>query len=41
ANITEHAELLEAIRGGNPEEAAQVVRRHVGRVRELVRGEDR
>ncbi|MEW1632400.1 GntR family transcriptional regulator, partial [Streptomyces sp. NPDC089173] len=26
ANITEHSELLEAIRGGNAEEAAQVVR---------------
>lgn len=41
ANITEHSELLEAIRGGNAEEAAQVVRRHVSRVRVLVRGEDR
>lgn len=41
ANITEHAELLEAIRAGDAEGAAQVVRRHVGRVRVLVRGEDR
>ncbi|WP_299529817.1 GntR family transcriptional regulator [uncultured Streptomyces sp.] len=41
ANITEHAELLDAIRSGDAEAAAQVVRRHVGRVRVLVRGEDR
>lgn len=41
ANITEHAELLEAIRSGDADEAAQVVRRHVGRVKVLVRGEDR
>ncbi|MCX5398370.1 GntR family transcriptional regulator [Streptomyces sp. NBC_00102] len=41
ANINEHAELLEAIRSGDAEEAAQVVRRHVGRVKVLVRGEDR
>ncbi|MDT0440815.1 FCD domain-containing protein, partial [Streptomyces doudnae] len=41
ANITEHGELLDAIRGGDADEAAQVVRRHVGRVRVLVRGEDR
>jgi DNA-binding GntR family transcriptional regulator len=41
ANITEHAELLEAIRAGDAEGAAQVVRRHVSRVRVLVRGEDR
>lgn len=41
ANITEHGELLEAIRAGDAEGAAQVVRRHVGRVRVLVRGEDR
>ncbi|MFF3030159.1 GntR family transcriptional regulator [Streptomyces rubiginosohelvolus] len=41
ANITEHGELLEAIRSGDADGAALVVRRHVGRVRELVRGEDR
>ncbi|MFJ1620935.1 GntR family transcriptional regulator [Streptomyces sp. NPDC088190] len=41
ANITEHGELLEAIRAGDAEGAAQVVRRHVSRVKVLVRGEDR
>ncbi|RUP64151.1 HTH-type transcriptional regulator McbR [Streptomyces sp. NP10] len=41
ANITEHGELLGAIRAGDADGAALVVRRHVGRVRELVRGEDR
>ncbi|MEU0835002.1 GntR family transcriptional regulator [Streptomyces sp. NPDC056231] len=41
ANITEHTELLEAIRAGDADGAAQVVRRHVSRVRVLVRGEDR
>lgn len=41
ANIAEHGELLEAIRSGDAEGAAQVVRRHVGRVKVLVRGEDR
>ncbi len=41
ANITEHGELLGAIRAGDAAGAALVVRRHVGRVRELVRGEDR
>ncbi|OCC11817.1 putative HTH-type transcriptional regulator YdfH [Streptomyces sp. PTY087I2] len=41
ANITEHGELLAAIRAGDADGAALVVRRHVGRVRELVRGEDR
>lgn len=41
ANITEHGELLEAIRSGDAEGAAQVVRRHVSRVRVLVRGDDR
>ncbi|MEU4919122.1 GntR family transcriptional regulator [Streptomyces parvus] len=41
ANITEHGELLEAIRAEDADGAALVVRRHVGRVRELVRGEDR
>ncbi|MEU1090328.1 GntR family transcriptional regulator [Streptomyces sp. NPDC005576] len=41
ANIAEHTELLEAIRSGDADEAARVVRRHVGRVKVLVRGEDR
>ncbi|MEV0008798.1 GntR family transcriptional regulator [Streptomyces sp. NPDC051840] len=41
ANLTEHGELLDAIRAGDAEGAAQVVRRHVGRVRVLVRGDDR
>ncbi|MFF1835556.1 GntR family transcriptional regulator [Streptomyces sp. NPDC058231] len=41
ANITEHTELLEAIRAGDPDIAAQVVRRHVSRVKVLVRGEGR
>ncbi|MFE7753255.1 GntR family transcriptional regulator [Streptomyces sp. NPDC057428] len=41
ANIAEHGELLEAIRSGDAEGAAQVVRRHVSRVRVLVRGDDR
>ncbi|MGC4947423.1 GntR family transcriptional regulator [Streptomyces sp. DT224] len=41
ANIAEHSELLEAIRSGDAEFAAQVVRRHVGRVKVLVRGDDR
>ncbi|WP_328720497.1 GntR family transcriptional regulator [Streptomyces sp. NBC_00247] len=41
ANIAEHGRLLEAIRSGDADEAAHVVRQHVGRVRVLVRGEDR
>ncbi|MEV3929188.1 MULTISPECIES: GntR family transcriptional regulator [unclassified Streptomyces] len=41
ANITEHGELLDAIRAGDAEGAAQVVRRHVSRVKVLVRGDDR
>ncbi|MFJ4841964.1 GntR family transcriptional regulator [Streptomyces sp. NPDC088746] len=41
ANITEHGELLDAIRAGDAEGAALVVRRHVSRVKVLVRGEDR
>ncbi|MEU2247530.1 GntR family transcriptional regulator [Streptomyces sp. NPDC019224] len=41
ANIAEHSELLEALRAGDAEGAAQVVRRHVSRVKVLVRGEDR
>ncbi|MGW2836954.1 GntR family transcriptional regulator [Streptomyces sp. NPDC001493] len=41
ANIAEHTDLLEAIRSGDAEAAAGVVRQHVGRVKVLVRGEDR
>ncbi|MFD5029591.1 GntR family transcriptional regulator [Streptomyces sp. NPDC058405] len=41
ANITEHGELLEAIRTGDADGAAACVRRHVSRVKVLVRGEDR
>jgi DNA-binding GntR family transcriptional regulator len=40
-NIDEHAELLDAIRSGDTEGAARCVRRHVSRVKVLVRGEDR
>lgn len=39
-NIAEHAGILRALRGGDAEAAAEVVRQHVGRVRHLVRGED-
>lgn len=40
-NIVEHTELLDAIRTGDAEGAARCVRRHVGRVRVLLRGEPR
>ncbi|MFJ2739598.1 GntR family transcriptional regulator [Streptomyces sp. NPDC087440] len=40
-NITEHAEMLEAIRTGDADAAAACVRRHVSRVKSLVRGDDR
>ncbi|CAM5622660.1 GntR family transcriptional regulator [Streptomyces spiroverticillatus] len=40
-NITEHAEMLEAIRAGDADAAAACVRRHVSRVKTLVRGDDR
>ncbi|GGW96802.1 GntR family transcriptional regulator [Streptomyces chryseus] len=40
-NLTEHAEMLEAIRSGDVEGAARCVRRHVSRVKVLVRGEER
>ncbi|WP_175407771.1 GntR family transcriptional regulator [Streptomyces sp. TRM64462] len=40
-NITEHTEILEALRAGDAEGAARCVRAHVGRVRVLVRGDDR
>ncbi|MER8068948.1 GntR family transcriptional regulator [Streptomyces sp. NPDC094034] len=40
-NITEHAEMLDAIRTGDADGAAQCVRRHVSRVKVLVRGEAR
>ncbi|MEE1798650.1 MULTISPECIES: GntR family transcriptional regulator [unclassified Streptomyces] len=40
-NVTEHAEMLEAIRAGDADGAAACVRRHVSRVKVLVRGTDR
>lgn len=40
-NIAEHAEILEALRTGDAEAAAAAVHRHVGWVRNLVRGESR
>ncbi|MCX5200145.1 GntR family transcriptional regulator [Streptomyces sp. NBC_00237] len=40
-NITEHAELLDALKAGDAEAAAGCVRRHVSRVKILVRGDDR
>ncbi|MFD7289726.1 GntR family transcriptional regulator [Streptomyces sp. NPDC059863] len=40
-NITEHTEMLDAIRRGDADAAAQCVRRHVSRVKVLVRGEAR
>ncbi|WP_326811134.1 GntR family transcriptional regulator [Streptomyces scopuliridis] len=40
-NITEHTELFDAIRTGDADGAAQCLRRHVSRVKVLVRGEAR
>ncbi|WP_329119900.1 GntR family transcriptional regulator [Streptomyces sp. NBC_01465] len=40
-NVTEHTEILDAMRAGDTEEAVAVVHRHVGRVRNLVWGEVR
>ncbi|MCS0635302.1 GntR family transcriptional regulator [Streptomyces sp. LP05-1] len=40
-NITEHAEILAALRAGDADAAADCVHRHVSRVRDLVRGEER
>ncbi|MGW8377698.1 GntR family transcriptional regulator [Streptomyces sp. ODS28] len=40
-NITEHAEILAALRAGDAEAAADAVRGHVGRVRSLVQGDER
>ncbi|MFD3518172.1 GntR family transcriptional regulator [Streptomyces sp. NPDC058657] len=40
-NITEHAEMLDALRAGDADAAAACVRRHVSRVKVLVRGDDR
>ncbi|MDX2295223.1 MULTISPECIES: GntR family transcriptional regulator [Streptomyces] len=40
-NIAEHAEILDRLRAGDAEGAAAAVRRHLGRVGSLVRGEDR
>ncbi len=39
-SVEEHAHLLEALRAGDGEAAAAVVRRHVSRVRCIVRGEE-
>ncbi|WP_433546612.1 GntR family transcriptional regulator [Streptomyces sp. CA-294286] len=40
-NITEHADILEAIRVGDADAAASCVHRHVSRVKVLVRGDGR
>ncbi|MFR9673002.1 GntR family transcriptional regulator [Streptomyces sp. TR06-5] len=40
-NITEHGEILAALRSGDAEAAAAAVHRHVGRVRTLVHGDVR
>ncbi|MFF8814146.1 GntR family transcriptional regulator [Streptomyces pactum] len=40
-NIAEHTEILDALRAGDADGAASVVRRHVGWVRSLARGEVR
>ncbi|MGW8729372.1 GntR family transcriptional regulator [Streptomyces sp. NPDC055808] len=40
-NIAEHEEMLEAIRAGDGERAAQCVRQHLSWVKVLVRGDDR
>ncbi|WP_149182489.1 GntR family transcriptional regulator [Streptomyces sp. TRM49041] len=40
-NITEHAEILAALRDGDTDRAARCVHAHVSRVKVLVRGEDR
>jgi DNA-binding GntR family transcriptional regulator len=38
-NVTEHGEILEALRAGDPEAAAALVRRHVGWFGNLARGD--
>lgn len=40
-NIAEHAEILQALRTADSDAAAAAVRRHVSRVRVLVRGDER
>lgn len=40
-NITEHTEILEALRAGDAGSAAGIVRRHIGWVNNLARGEAR
>jgi DNA-binding GntR family transcriptional regulator len=40
-NITEHAEILQALRTGDAEAAAAAVHQHVSWVRVLVRGDER
>ncbi|MYT70111.1 GntR family transcriptional regulator [Streptomyces sp. cg28] len=39
--LAEHEEILDALRAGDMEAAVTVVRRHVSRVRDLARGEER
>jgi DNA-binding GntR family transcriptional regulator len=39
-NVADHAEILAALRAGDGDLAAAVVRRHVSRVRAIVRGEE-
>ncbi|MDI5970626.1 GntR family transcriptional regulator [Streptomyces sp. SL13] len=39
-NIEEHTELLAALRAGDADAAAAAVRRHVGRVKAIARGEE-
>ncbi|MFG2224631.1 GntR family transcriptional regulator [Streptomyces sp. NPDC048644] len=40
-NITEHAEILDALRAGDPEAATGALHRHVSWVRNLAQGDDR
>ncbi|MEO3972696.1 GntR family transcriptional regulator [Streptomyces sp. CAU 1734] len=40
-NIVEHGEILDALRAGDPDRAAELVRRHVGWFSTLARGEVR
>ncbi|WP_069813978.1 GntR family transcriptional regulator [Streptomyces sp. TP-A0874] len=40
-NIAEHAEILQALKAGDAEAAASAVHRHVDRVRDLVREDER
>ncbi|MDI2129960.1 GntR family transcriptional regulator [Yinghuangia seranimata] len=40
-SLTDHAEILEALRGGDADAAVAAVHRHVGRLPEIIRGEVR